>query len=427
MSENNGHDLVMVLRQRFLECGICTEIYDEDVHVPKLLPCLHTLCIKCIITIHKGNSLTCPLCNKLHNLKKGELSSLPKDNTRRDLTYILQKHKKCDLEKCALCRKSKHLSVKCEKCVMRICLDCQPKHQRKYPMHDIVIGLLPVTNEMEDNDLCDQTGHDRGRLRYFCKDLQCEKVLCATCVITEHKDHPVEDIDVLISGRKKSFQQLLQSVRQKHTTVKDLEDRSKKSILFLNNQAITCRKKVKESYAKGVQKLRAKKEKAIQYLEMVHERNEKRLNQTNEKMASYLVNANECCNISEKLLRNSTKTSFLTLERTVSEHLRKFLISEIDKLDVQGNHLYNEIEDISFGFGNLINQLDKLDGTAIMEEPRFLRHASTASLRNNGQDLRLTLLVIILAILFIYLLWITPMHEFDHRKGMLYFICIEHG
>ncbi|CAC5424689.1 TRIM2_3 [Mytilus coruscus] len=347
MSENNGHALVMELRQRYLECGICTEVYDECVHVPKLLPCLHTFCIKCIITIHKGNSLTCPLCNQMHNLKKGELSSLPKDNTRRDLADFLEKHKKCDLEKCAICRKNKHLSVKCETCVMRICSDCQQKHQRKYPMHDFVTGLLSVTNEIKENDLCDQTGHDRGRLRYFCKDLECEKVLCATCVITEHKNHPVENIDLIISDRKKSFQQLLQSVRKKHTTVKDLDDRSKKSIQLLNDQAKTYRKKVNDSYAKGVQKLREKKEKVIDCLEKVHERNEKRLNTTNEKLASFLVNANECCNISEELLRNATKSSFLTLERTVSEHLRNFLISAIDQLDVQGNSLSNEIDEIS--------------------------------------------------------------------------------
>lgn len=89
MSERNGYDLVKKLRQRYLECGICTEVYDEDVHVPKLLPCLHTFCIKCISTIHKGNSLTCPLCNQMHNLNKGKLLSLPKDNTRRDLTDFL--------------------------------------------------------------------------------------------------------------------------------------------------------------------------------------------------------------------------------------------------------------------------------------------------------------------------------------------------
>ena len=358
MSKNNGHDLVMVLRQRFLECGICTEIYDEEVHVPKLLPCLHTLCIKCITIIHKGNSLTCPLCNRNHQLKTGELSSLPKDNTRRDLTYILQKHKKCDFEKCALCRKSKHLSVKCETCVMRICSDCNHKHQYKYPMHNIVIGLLPVTNEMEENDLCDQTGHDRGRLRYFCMDLQCKTVLCATCVITEHKHHPVKDIDSLISGRKKSFQQLLQSVREKYTTVKELEDRSKKRIQLLNDQAKTYTNKVNDSYSKGVQKLCEKKETVIHCLKMVKERNEKRMNTTNEKLASFLVNANECCNISEELLRNSTKSSFLMLEQTVSEHLHNFLISEIEQLDVQGNILSNEIAEISNGFEDIINQLD---------------------------------------------------------------------
>ncbi|OPL20556.1 hypothetical protein AM593_02358, partial [Mytilus galloprovincialis] len=279
--------------------------------------------------------------------------------------------------------------------------------------------MVPFSNKIKENDLCDQTGHDRGRLRFFCKDSKCEKVLCATCVIMEHKNHPVEDIDLMIADRKKSFQQLLQSVRNKHTTVKDLENRSKKSIRLLNDQAKAYRKQVNDSYAKGVQKLREKREKVIDCLEKIHERNEKRLNTTNEKLTSFLVNANECCKISEELLENSSKNSFLTLERTVREHLRNFLVSEIDQLDVQGNSLSNEIDEISNKFEDIINELDKVDGTkqaAIMEVARFLLNASIANLQKIGRFLYqclkvITVSLIIIGIVVPFMAW-TPMNEF---------------
>jgi hypothetical protein len=35
-------DLYRKTQRRFLECGVCTEIYNEDERVPRLLPCLHT-------------------------------------------------------------------------------------------------------------------------------------------------------------------------------------------------------------------------------------------------------------------------------------------------------------------------------------------------------------------------------------------------
>ncbi|XP_076081789.1 uncharacterized protein LOC143052606 [Mytilus galloprovincialis] len=256
---------------------------------------------------------------------------------------------------------------------------------------------------------------------FFCKNSNCEKALCATCVIMEHKNHPVEDIESMIADRKQKFQQLLQSVRNKQTTVKDLENRSKKSIQFLNDQAKAYRKQVNDSYDKGVQKLREKREKVIDCLEKVHDRNEKRLNTTNEKLTLFLMNANECCKISEELLENSSKISFLTLERTVREHLRNFLVSEIDQLDVQGNSLSNEIDEISNKFEAIINHLDKVDGTkqaAIMEVARVLLYASISSIQKIGrflyQCLKLIIITLIILVMVVpFLARTTPMHEVD--------------
>ncbi|CAG2189441.1 WFDC3 [Mytilus edulis] len=204
-----------------------------------------------------------------------------------------------------------------------------------------------------------------------------------------------------------------------HALVMELRQRSKKSIRLLNDQAKAYRKQVNDSYAKGVQKLREKREKVIDCLEKIHERNEKRLNTTNEKLTSFLVNANECCKISEELLENSSKNSFLTLERTVREHLRNFLVSEIDQLDVQGNSLSNEIDEISNKFEDIINELDKVDGTkqaAIMEVARFLLNASIANLQKIGRFLYQCLKVITVSLIIIgiivvpFMAW-TPMNE----------------
>ena len=46
------------------ECPVCLESYNKDI-VPKLLPCVHTVCHCCLcslIKLGKGKKLICPVC-----------------------------------------------------------------------------------------------------------------------------------------------------------------------------------------------------------------------------------------------------------------------------------------------------------------------------------------------------------------------------
>ncbi|KAH3810857.1 hypothetical protein DPMN_139255 [Dreissena polymorpha] len=43
------------VKEEFLVCSICTREYDEEEHVPRVLPCLHTFCQQCLKKLVKGN------------------------------------------------------------------------------------------------------------------------------------------------------------------------------------------------------------------------------------------------------------------------------------------------------------------------------------------------------------------------------------
>ena len=61
------------------ECSICTEEYTD----PRVLPCGHTFCLKCIETWsknkHPGDNLACPLCRKEFTLPSNGVGDLPKN------------------------------------------------------------------------------------------------------------------------------------------------------------------------------------------------------------------------------------------------------------------------------------------------------------------------------------------------------------
>ena len=46
------------------ECAVCFEEYDT----PKLLPCTHTFCLKCLEKLEQNKRIICPTCNKRHKV-----------------------------------------------------------------------------------------------------------------------------------------------------------------------------------------------------------------------------------------------------------------------------------------------------------------------------------------------------------------------
>ena len=54
-------------------CGICAFNFDEDKHLPRIIPCGHTFCYYCIRKMarrYKYKFLKCPLDRKRHILKQ---------------------------------------------------------------------------------------------------------------------------------------------------------------------------------------------------------------------------------------------------------------------------------------------------------------------------------------------------------------------
>ena len=74
-STRSFHSIIMADKpEDLLSCGICLEEYqDSGSHVPRLLPCTHTLCEKCLIELlgqQGGAKLTCPECRTHHAAPK---------------------------------------------------------------------------------------------------------------------------------------------------------------------------------------------------------------------------------------------------------------------------------------------------------------------------------------------------------------------
>ena len=134
-----------------LSCQVCFEDFEPDgAHVPRLLPCTHTLCHTCIGQLIKGDMIECPECRDKYDSKKDE-KSFPQNK------YILFQMKKTT-----------------------------PKLQR-------------------DQSRIEKCREHEKELNIFCKEPECQRIICRTCLSHEHKKHEVVEVEERRTNRTKNY------------------------------------------------------------------------------------------------------------------------------------------------------------------------------------------------------------------------------
>ena len=140
-----------------MSCSVCFELYSEiGNHVPRILPCYHSLCEKCIRQLISHKKLECPECRSKHEAKHGSTSF--KQN-KYILTNIRRETK---IKEAASLEKFLNIKEKS--------------------------GHLGILNL----ETCEKHGKD---LSLYCKEDKCQLTICQKCLIRSHVGHDVVDLE----------------------------------------------------------------------------------------------------------------------------------------------------------------------------------------------------------------------------------------
>ena len=195
------------------ECPICTEVYTD----PRVLPCVHTYCLKCIEAWSKdkqpGDKLACPLCRKEFTLPSNGVSDLPKNFfvanflQMKELSSVESKTSRC--EACSGGEESESevqnvASVYCVECQVKLCHNCERAHKmlkltRSHKLFDIGDKVSVETlYKLMPPSYCDQ--HKDESVKIYCFD--CKSAICMMCYIELHNSHKCSDINKVDDFRK---------------------------------------------------------------------------------------------------------------------------------------------------------------------------------------------------------------------------------
>ena len=204
-----------------VSCSVCMCKFTD----PKLLPCLHTFCLKCLSRIQRTSgsreAILCPECRREVIIPGGgDLNALPtnfKINRFLDVLAI----KECDTSgvKCGNCENKSEKSSYCFQCCSFWCDDCISFHNGiKANKEHYALAL----KDFQDRDFesilrrpvyCEKPGHEKKELEFFCKN--CEVAICYSCIATLHEGHAKILLDEAANERKLLANSAIDSQKQK--------------------------------------------------------------------------------------------------------------------------------------------------------------------------------------------------------------------
>src|SRR6218665_74792 len=182
------------------KCYLCSEPFSD----PKLLPCLHSFCAKCLSKHCNSqnapvqSNTSCPTCSAAFTVSGRGLDCLPTNSLAKRLVE-LQKVTSQDGAICGACQENEENSpatVYCHDCEQHLCATCSSIHKRlkTTSSHNVLtIGPDKAFN-MEDLvknhvEMCPQHPNERATL--YCSN--CWKFVCTVCFVAEHKTHTCQD------------------------------------------------------------------------------------------------------------------------------------------------------------------------------------------------------------------------------------------
>ncbi len=229
-------------------CGYCSNSY----HDPRILACLHSYCLQCIVKIHEDTTtITCPTCNYTTPLPtEGGIASLPsnirlKEQINQDniVQRVISSPSKCD--SCDDVSDDVASIAYCKDCDDMLCAECWTIHKRikitkfhsTFALEDLKKMNVPELQKilspmMSSVPMCPD--HDDQKLSFYCT--TCCVPVCIGCTVDKHnKDngHLVQEISTHVTQAKTNILQEINRLpdkRARFEQVMENIDNTKKQI-----------------------------------------------------------------------------------------------------------------------------------------------------------------------------------------------------
>ena len=210
-----------------ITCPVCQEFFQD----PKILPCFHYYCKRCVLQLAaREQHFPCPECRGDTLLPPTGADGFPTAffvNRMKSLHDAMEKVQGAtssgDLI-CEQCHSDKAVAF-CRHCAQFICDFCREGHRRmKMLSGHTVVSIEELRRNAEENlpivhpepMRCKE--HQK-RLKIYC--FTCNQLICRDCVLIEHKDHKIEFTSACAPQIKRALQEKLGPLQSTQAHIQD--------------------------------------------------------------------------------------------------------------------------------------------------------------------------------------------------------------
>ncbi|XP_033987349.1 transcription intermediary factor 1-alpha isoform X1 [Trematomus bernacchii] len=215
-------------------CPICKLSFHN--REPKLLPCLHSFCKRCLPAPFRSadprrdtqgqldnnkslGAIRCPVCRQecwemdmLDNFFVKDSAEMPSSTVEKSSQL------------CMSCDDNTEATGYCVECVEFLCVTCIEAHQRVKFTRDHTIRqkeeMSPeaVVMSTQKPVFCDV--HKQEPLKLFCE--TCDRLTCRDCQLLKHKDHNYQFLEDAYRNHRQYLENMTQQLQDKRRTIAEV-------------------------------------------------------------------------------------------------------------------------------------------------------------------------------------------------------------
>ncbi|XP_071547968.1 tripartite motif-containing protein 3-like isoform X2 [Panulirus ornatus] len=331
---------------QLLHCGICTRRYSN----PKVLPCLHTFCERCLISYTPAESLTltCPVCRQQSILPKDGVPGLQSNTWVRGVMEAMEGGG--GAASCAHCHHrgdpaAATAAARCHECQTLLCAACAHAHAQDSgsESHSVVSlgdgeGCLPDTNGYHDDDTTLYCPSHQGQtLRFYCRD--CETAVCSSCTDIEHRAHNTLHLTDAVDEHRAAMHQLIDRVTMQLPCMKEAICDIQDVCRSLQERRAEAEKEVRKCFDALHELLDKRQTTLINALNTIESEKQKTLGNQLEELESWVGGVESGCEFVEKALTHCPAMEVVLVRKQLGERLMDYANMNVPPAPRENSHL----------------------------------------------------------------------------------------
>ena len=337
-----------------ITCPICQDHFDE----PKILPCCHYYCKKCIerlvLRVGHNRAFACPECRSKTVLPQNDPSLLQTAFFVNRMKELHTKMEKVEGKVEALCEQCSgdKATAFCRHCTEFICEECVKVHQKMKAFSGHVVTSLKELKKGKSKEILMKklppptcAVHDE-QMKIYCFD--CNRLICRDCTMIDHKEHKYDFVKMTALRTKEKLIENLTPLKQVQVSLCGASKNVRSSKSDVKTQGESVATTIERSFNKVIEIIEQRKRQFLENASSITKRKLDRLcvQEKRFEMASSMIQS--LVDFVEQNIESATEEELITIHsqmlKRISKEIREHQCSSDDLEPVEKANLQVQVE-----------------------------------------------------------------------------------